>query len=326
MSSSVNNDVATLNAEFTQQCDASPCAVLIDAKTRLGECILWCEREACLYWTDIEACKLNRWEEATSRIDSWAMPERLGSFALCDDSGQILLGLASGIALFDLATGRVGPLVPVEADQPTTRINDGRCDAQGRFVFGTFNLARGGGAIGHFYRVSGPDLSIEKLPLPGVTVANGLAFSPDGGRIYFADSPTGEIRHASYHADGSIGPWSTFVRFASGDGFPDGAAVDAEGGVWSAHWDGACVVRYSPGGLETDRIDVPVTHPTCVTFAGRKLKRLVVTTATVRLNAKQLLREPYAGAILELNCGYQGVEERRFVLENPCPLSHRSST
>ena len=96
----------------------------------------------------------------------------------------------------------LSPIVPVEAEPATTRIDDGRCDAQGRFVFGTFNAELA--PSGHFYRV-GADLNVECLPLPFVAVANSIAFSPDGSRLYFAASPTREIHCAGYHADGRIG-------------------------------------------------------------------------------------------------------------------------
>lgn len=286
--------------------------VAVDAQARIGECVLWCNLSSSLYWTDVEAASLYRWHPGSAEQRSWKLPEKLASFALCRDQNHLLLGLASGVALFNLVTGEVGPVSAVEADLPDTRINDGRCDAEGRFVFGTFNHVRGGGPIGGYYRV-GSDLTIERLPLPGCTVANGIAFSPDGRTIYFADSPTAEIRCADYGVDGSIGAWRTFVRFNKGDGFPDGATVDADGGLWSAHWDGGCVVRYARDGRETNRILLPVTRPTCVTFGGSGRSELFVTTATIGLKEPQRLAQPAAGAILRVATSFLGQEERRFV-------------
>jgi L-arabinonolactonase len=290
---------------------SSAVEVAVDAQARIGECVLWCKLTGALYWTDVEACSLFRWRPDSGEQRSWRLPEKLASFALCRDENHLLLGLASGVALFNLETGDVGPLAPVEPDLPGTRINDGRCDAEGRFVFGTFNHVRGGDAIGGYYRV-GPDLMIERLPLPGCTVANGIAFSPDGRTIYFADSPTAEIRCADYGADGRVGAWRTLVRFRAGDGYPDGATVDADGGIWSAHWDGGCVVRYAPDGHETDRITLPVTRPTCVTFGGAALSELFVSTATIGLKEPQRLAQPTAGAILRIATSFRGQEERRF--------------
>ena len=113
--------------------------LLVDAKARLGECPLWCERTNALYWTDIESATLSRWQEADGSLRQWSLPERVGSFALCGEPSRLLLGLASGIALFDTVSEHLSPIRPVEPEHPGTRINDGRCDRQGRFVFGMFN-------------------------------------------------------------------------------------------------------------------------------------------------------------------------------------------
>ncbi len=288
-----------------------PIETAFDAGAQLGECVLWCDRSESLFWTDIEACTLHRWHPDSGEKRQWDLPERLGSFALCETPGRLLLGLASGVALFDLERSALGPLVPVEADLSTTRINDGRCDRQGRFVFGTFNRARDGAAIGGFYRVT-PGLAIERLPLPPVTVANGLAFSPDGGRLYFADSPTREIRWAAYDAGGGVGPWQPFTRFAPQDGYPDGAATDSEGGLWSTHWDGGCIVRYGMDGRESCRIALPVRRPTCPAFGGAGLGELLISTARIGIGPEQLASEPAAGAILRVKAGYRGLPEPRF--------------
>ncbi|RYZ07148.1 MAG: SMP-30/gluconolactonase/LRE family protein [Comamonadaceae bacterium] len=286
--------------------------IAFDAQAVLGECVLWCERSASLFWTDIESQTLHRWWPDTGASARWPMPERLGSFALCESPDRLLLGLASGVALFDLATGRPGELLPVEADRPTTRINDGRCDRQGRFVFGTFNRSREGGAIGGFHRVATGHgrLLLEALPLPPVRVANGIAFSPDGTTMYFADSPTSEIRCVDY--GDRLGEPRSFARFAPGDGFPDGATVDADGGLWSAHWDGGCVVRRAPDGSESRRIALPVTRPTCTAFGGPALDTLYLSTARVGLAGDQLAGQPAAGAILGVPGAWRGLPEARF--------------
>ncbi|MDI5929672.1 SMP-30/gluconolactonase/LRE family protein [Rhizobium leguminosarum] len=285
--------------------------VAIDAGSRIGESVQWCERDKALFWTDVDAGTLHRWQPSTGSQKAWKLPEPLASFAFCEQEDRMLLGLASGIALFDLRDASLGPISRVEEDQPTTRINDGRCDAEGRFVFGTFNRVRGARAIGGYYRV-GPDLEVERLLLPSCTVANGITFSPDGRRIYFADSPTAEIRWADYGADGSVGDWKTLVTYATNDGYPDGATVDAEGGVWSAHWDGGCVVRYGPDGAETDRVSLPVTRPTCVGFGGAEMTELFITTATIGLGESERAAQPYAGAILRVETKYTGLAARRF--------------
>ncbi|RZL68630.1 MAG: SMP-30/gluconolactonase/LRE family protein [Variovorax sp.] len=285
--------------------------LLVDARARLGECPLWCERAGALYWTDIESATLCRWREADGSVRHWKLPERVGSFALCADGSRLLLGLASGIAVFDPETEALSPVIPVEAGQASTRINDGRCDRQGRFVFGMFNRAPE--PIGHFYRVN-RDLQIERLALPPATVANSIAFSPDGATMYYTDSPTRIIFRVDYRADGTLGEPQPFVRLGDDEGFADGSTVDADGGLWNAQWRGGRVVRYDARGVETHRLDVPASQLTCPAFGGAALDRLFVTSARVGLDEAALGREPAAGGVFEVDAGVRGLPEARFVL------------
>ena len=299
--------------------------LLVDARATLGECPLWCERSRSLTWTDIDGATLTRWYEADGSVREWKLPERVGSFALCEgasplDSSQLLLGLASGVALFDLETEVLGTLTPVEADNPATRINDGRCDRQGRFVFGMY--AAGRNALpGHFYRVDAgrvdgsrvdAGLHIERLPLPPAAVANSIAFSPDGARLYFTDTPTREIMCCDYFADGRIGAPRRFVRVPESEGFPDGSTVDADGGLWNAQWRGRCVVRYDTEGRVTDRIELPASQITCPAFGGATLERLFATSARVTLSDDALRSEPQAGGVFAAAPGRRGLPEHRF--------------
>ena len=283
----------------------------VDARNRLGECALWCERTGAFWWTDIEGSKISCLG-ADGQVRDWTLPERVGRFAFCADSdSQLLLGLASGVAVFDLEQESLSLVNPVEADQPTTRLNDGRCDRQGRFVFGMFNPKEE--AIGGFWRVH-PDLRIERLPLPAVGVGNSICFSPDGGTMYYTDSPARTIWRLDYHADGRIGAPQVFVRLADSEGFADGSCIDADGGLWSAQWEGRCVVRYDAAGKETARIALPVSRPTCPCLGGAGLDTLYLTSARGGLSKERLRDEPDAGGVFAVAVDWRGLPESRFVL------------
>jgi L-arabinonolactonase len=283
--------------------------LLVEARAQLGECPLWCERANALYWTDIDSATLSRWNAADGRVHQWTLPDRVGSFALCETASRLLLGLAGGVALFDTEREALSPIAPLEAQPPGTRINDGRCDRQGRFVFGMFNPAPA--TTGHFYRVH-PGLRIERLPLPPAKVGNSIAFSPDGATMYYTDSPTRTIWHVDYGADGRIGTPRVFVQLAASDGFPDGSTIDAAGGLWNAQWQGGCVVRYDAAGIETARFAVPASQPTCAAFGGAFLDQLYVTSARVGLKAAALEKEPEAGGVFAVLPGRRGLPESRF--------------
>ena len=286
--------------------------LFVDARDRLGECALWCERTQALYWTDIEGAKICRLQADGQRRE-WMLPHRVGSFAFCAGSDtQLLLGLDIGIALFDTATEVLSSVIPVEADQPATRINDGRCDRQGRFVFGMYHKEEQ--AVGGLYRVHA-DLRIERLPLPPAGVANSICFSPDGATMYHGDSPARTIWSLDYHADGRLGTPRVFARLRADEGYPDGSCIDADGGLWNAQWEGSCLVRYDAKGVETARIALPVSRPTCPAFGGAALDTLYVTSARGGLARERLRDEPAAGGVIAVDePGWHGLPESRFML------------
>ncbi|MFC5527497.1 SMP-30/gluconolactonase/LRE family protein [Rhodanobacter ginsengisoli] len=286
---------------------------VLAAGNQLGEGVLWCPREQALYWTDIHAATLWRYTPHDGGTRQWPLPERLASFALCETNGWLLLGLASRLAFFHPERGELQPIVAVEADLPT-RLNDGVCDRQGRFVFGTLHEPPDGESrlpIGGFYRLNA-DLVLERLPLPAVAISNSLAFSPDSATLYFCDSPTRRIHCCDYRADGSLGPARTFVDLAGIEGEPDGSTVDADGGLWNAQWGMSRVVRYRRDGSEDSIVHLPTRQPTRAAFGGPALDTLYITSARDGLSADGLRAEPLAGALFAVDVGVCGVGEARF--------------
>jgi L-arabinonolactonase len=282
----------------------------VRTRCALGEGATWCARTGRFYWTDIEGARLYRYDPSTGERTSWAMPERLATFALCADPHYLLLGLATHLAFFDLTTHEIERIVEVEPGLDT-RLNDGRCDRQGRFVFGTKHEGADLRPIGGFYRL-GHDLSLEKLPVPAPAISNSIGFSPDGKTMYFCDSPTREIMACDYAADGSVSNVRRFVALADSDGEPDGSTVDAEGGLWNAQWGGSRVVRYGADGVETERVSVPTHQPSCVALGGPALRTLYVTTARVGLDAQTLAAERAAGGVFVATSPYGGLPEPLF--------------
>jgi L-arabinonolactonase len=286
-------------------------ALLLDTKCTLGEAATWCAKTGRLYWTDIEGARLWRYDPSDGRSTFWRMPERLATFALCADPHYLLLGLATHLAFFDLATGETRRIVDVEPGL-TTRVNDGRCDRQGRFVFGTKDESSPARPVGGFYRLN-TDLSLERLPLPAPAISNSIAFSPDGATMYYCDSLIPEIRACDYRADGSIARDRRFTQVTGAGVEPDGSTVDRDGGLWNAQWNGARVVRYGPDGVETDRIEVPTVQTTCVALGGPRLGTLYITSARIGLDAAALANDTRAGGVFVAVPGRRGLPEAEFL-------------
>ncbi|XLZ71601.1 SMP-30/gluconolactonase/LRE family protein [Massilia sp. SR12] len=280
--------------------------LIVDAQNVLGECAVWCDRTQRLWWTDILGRKLWRYTPANGASEQWDMPERLASFALTANDERLLLGLESRVAWFSVGSGEILTIVEVEAGIQGTRLNDGRCDRAGRFVFGTMNEAVGRAPIGRFYRL-GHELRLEQLPLQPVAIANSICFSPDGNIMYFCDSLGGAISCCDYGDE--LCNEREFARLPPGGGEPDGSLVDADGHLWNAEWGAGRIVRYRPDGSVERAIAVPVSQPTCPAFGGAQLNELFVTTALVDL----LVPERYAGGVFSLPItDTVGLPEARF--------------
>lgn len=292
---------------------ANAAELLIDAKCTLGEGATWCARSGCLYWTDISGKRLYRYDANANaeKPQTWDMPERLACFALCEDADTLLLGLESRLAFFDLQSGAIVTLAEVEPGVPT-RLNDGRCDRQGRFVFGTKYEGSPMQAIGGFYRLN-RDLTLERLPLPAPAISNSIGFSPDGATMYYCDTLAGEICACDYGADGTIANARLFVKLTDATGGPDGSTVDAEGGLWNAQWGGERVVRYGADGVETERVKIPTAQPSCVTLGGALLDTLYVTSAREDLSSEALAQDPHAGGVYAARVARKGLAEPLFL-------------
>ena len=293
-----------------QQIDPAASATrLADTRNTLGEGATWCDKTRALYWVDIEGAQLWRCRADGSDLTQWPMPERLACFALTHDPDVLLVGLATQLAFFDLRSGAFTRIVDVEPELPT-RLNDGRCDPSGAFVFGMKD--EGGDpprAVGGFYRLNA-DLTLERLALPPAAIANSIAFSPDGSKMYFCDSLVREILVCDYGRAGVAGV-RPFARLTDADGDPDGSTMDRDGGLWNAQWGGRRVVRYAADGVETERIAVPTAQPSCVTLDGEG--RLYVTSARIGLTDDALASDADAGGVFVAQTRHAGLPTARFM-------------
>src|SRR5262249_397331 len=178
---------------------------------------------------------------------------------------------------------------------PELRMNDGSCDAAGRFWAGTMALDERPDA-GALYRLS-CDGRVEMMLRP-VTISNGIDWTDDDRSMYFIDTATGSVDVFNFElTSGTISNRRTFVRIGREQGAPDGLTIDADGFVWVSLWGGGAVHRYAPTGVLDRVVRLPVTHPTSCAFGGPELRDLYITTATVALTADQRVRQPQAGGL-----------------------------
>jgi len=282
---------------------------LIDAlkvQNILGEGPLWNEADGKFWWTDIAASRLHRMDSRTRHIETIPTPERLGCFAfIAGEEGRILAAFESGVGVFDVTARTVDWITRPELSTGR-RFNDGRIDRQGRFWIATMveDSARAGPQSASLYRFDQRGLSVQE---GGVQIGNGLCVSPDGGTLYFADSPRQAMY--AYDLDQAAGTLSRRRLFAKvTEGYPDGAAVDSEGCVWSARWGAGQLVRHAPDGSVLESLALPVMHPTCVAFGGPDFRLMLVTSARHPPGDD----DPAAGAVLIFESEVAGLPGHRF--------------
>lgn len=270
----------------------------------LGEVPRWHATENALYWIDAFKPAVHRYDPATGKTESWTPQDKLGSFAPCREGGLLLAG-RNGFVLYDPRSGRYDRISDPENGATVNILNDGRCDSRGRFWVGSMSRTIQS-PTGSLYRLERG--KTEKFG-NAIWVANGVAFSPDDKRMYFADSHLHTIFAYDFDVEaGTVGERREFAK-VDRKGSPDGASVDADGFLWTALFDGGCVARYAPDGRLDRIVDMPVSRPTAVAFGGPGLRTLYVTTARFRLPPEKLASEQHAGGLLALDVGVAGLPE-----------------
>lgn len=274
---------------------------IVPCRNALGEACIWHDVDQSLWWTDIESREVLRLRKPGG-LTRFSLPDR-PAFVFPRTAGGFVIGFPGGLALTDDDFQSFQWLLDIEPAVTHSRVNDATVDPWGGIVLGTYNQ-RDRQPIGGVYRIS-PSGEVVRL-LSNVAVANGLAFSSDGGIMYFADSAEGTIRR--FAVGDHMRSFAELAPLAPRNiapGAPDGAVVDNDGGYWSARLRGGCVVRINPGGEVTDRVDLAAMGPTCAVLGGQSRSTLYITTRRVRQPAEELARLPQSGDLFAVDVGFR---------------------
>ena len=291
---------------------------IISSKDNLGEGCLWDAASQSLWWLDIaRPTRIQRLNPVTGEYKVWTSPVLLTAIAK-RKSGGFIVGGEDGVYGFDPVTGATTLFCSPETDIPLNRMNDGSCDPQGRFWIGSMmqNIGPEGEDLditadtGKLFRVAA-DGSFETMA-SNVGVSNGPCWSPDGKVFYFSDSKNQIIYAYDFTGgDGSISN-RRVLNDSKAYGYPDGATVDAEGFIWSARWEGSCVLRIDPKGRIDRVVEIPATRVTCPVFGGADMATLFVTTSRAHVDAATLARYPDQGDVFAFKPGVTGILKNEF--------------
>jgi len=275
----------------------------------LGESPVWDGRRGRIYWVDGVSRLIRAHDPETGAFHSWQSPSTVGSIAL-GDGDTLVAGLVDGIYRLDLATGAFSPVFRPDPVDPAIRFNDGKNDRQGRFLCGSMGIHAD--PLGKLYRVDAAGRA--QVFASGIRISNALSFSPDGGTMYFADSLERKIRAYDYSTDDAPlnGPRMLIDTDPYGSG-PDGATVDAEGGIWVCLVQTGKIARFLPDGTLDRMIDAPTDMPSCVAFGGADLATLFVTSIKDSGSGRAISKHPEGGMLYAIDgLGVRGLPEARF--------------
>ena len=283
---------------------------VLAVRARLGEGPVWDDRRQVLHWVDIYNRRVHTFDPATGQ-DDFIEVAALVSGLFIVDGRHLVLAQENGLSTLDLETAQTTPLVSIEADQPDNRLNDVRCDHQGRLWVGTMNNHDQPAANLYRYDLDGSLHVIET----GLSISNGLGWSPDQKTFYLTDSPRQVIYAYNFDvASGQVSNRHSHVDLTHESFYPDGLTIDAEGCLWVAMWNGWCVIRFDPQGQEMMRVPLPVPLVTSCTFGGPSLTDLFITTASAGLSQTELGKSVAAGDLFCLSTDVKGLPSDRYAL------------
>jgi len=289
--------------------DTQEAQLVLDAHASVGEGPVWDDRTSTLVWVDIMNNSVHVFDPATGADRSVDVGQPVGA-AVPRESGGLVLALRDGFALLDADLGDLHWVARVEADIPTNRMNDGKCDAAGRFWAGTmaFHVTPG---VASLYRLD-PDYRVTRA-VSDITLSNGLDWTADNRRMYYVDSTTQRVDAFDFDLEhGTLGERRPFVRIPPDVGLPDGLTVDAEGGVWVAIHGAGAIHRYTPDGQLDRVVRVPVREVTSCAFGGPDYADLYITSLTYGLSPEALRAHPHSGALFRATPGIHGRPSHRF--------------
>jgi sugar lactone lactonase YvrE len=272
----------------------------------LGEGALWQAGENAVYFVDIKGHRIHRLEPASGQTQSWSAPDQPG-FVVPLEHGGFVCGMPDGLYRFDTASGQFGKLKDVEPDLPGNRLNDGFVDASGHLWFGSMDNAEEQPS-GTLYRVNDAGNLIAQDQ--DYVITNGPAMSPDGRTLYHNDTMRRVVYAFDVSEDGTLSGKRIFAAI-SGDGHPDGLAVDSEGFVWVALFGGWRIERFAPDGKVVEQVPFPCANVTKLAFGGDDLQTVYATTAWKGLSAAERERQPLAGGLFSFRAPVPGQPQAR---------------
>ncbi len=288
---------------------------VLKARAVLAEGALWSPVEQKLYWIDQMRPEIHRFDPATGYDEKFdlALPDQLGGLVRRAEGGFVLAG-SDGYSVIDPTFSTRKQLGNPFAHQPRATFNDAKVNRDGTLFAGTTDKLESE-KLGQLYTLI--PAGSPAMIADGYICSNGPSFSPDGRVVYHTRSQDREIWAYGLDGDGRVTSREIFARIGQDEGIPDGSTVDAEGHLWSTHWDGGRITRYRPDGTIERVVETPCSSPTSCCFGGPDFRTLYFTSASItmvdgkwiHMNEAGFAADPTAGGIFAMETDITGLEE-----------------
>ncbi|XP_013139357.1 PREDICTED: regucalcin-like [Papilio polytes] len=290
----------------------------------IGEGPHWDDQSQALYFVSIDEKTIHKYVPETGVHTKTKLSGRVSFIISVEgESNHFVVGVERKLLIikWDGEEGSeieiVKELVEVDSESPTNRFNDAKVDPKGRLFAGTLGEM---GPTGEFEKGKG---SLYRLDDRGcvklcekIDVSNGLAWDLTEKAFYYVDSLEYKIRRYDYDVEtGDISNKRYIFDFKENKliGGPDGLTIDTEGNLWIAIFYGSCVLKVDPrSGTVLDRVPIPAKQITSVTFGGRNLDTLFVTTASLPIDGEQ--KPPCGATFMVTGLGVKGHPNVKFKL------------
>lgn len=282
--------------------------VLEGLSSILAEGPLYNKKEDSFYFVDIKAKSIHSYSLKNKEIKTYSFKKEVGTFSFTNKD-RLIVALEDGIYYFDLNTKKLDFITNPEINLLNNRFNDGKCDKKGRFFVGSMdNFEKN--ITGSLYVYE--NKTIRKVET-NLAISNGLGWNRASTKFYLTDSPKRVIYEYEYDLENALlSNRKIFANISKEDGYPDGLCLDSEDNIYSAHWAGFKITKYSPDGRVLKTIPLPVPNVSSCCFGGEDLKTLFITTAKKGLSKSELEKYPQSGSIFTKILSIKGVESNLF--------------
>lgn len=282
---------------------------------KLGEGAFWDYKNEVLYWVDIIGESLNIYSPTAKSNIEIKMPAPIGTVVPSEEKNKVIVALNDGVYVVDIYTESITKLTDVEAENPGTRLNDGKCDPNGNLWIGAMDYSQTNPG-GYLHKVDASG-NVTKM-LDSITISNGIVWSKDHKTMYYIDTPTTHIKAYDFDKTTStISNERIVATIPVEEGSPDGMAIDENDTLWVGLWNGDCIANYDPKtGKLIQKIKVPAHNVTSCAFGGKNLDILYITTSNLDMTPEEQKKYPKAGSIFKIQLDTKGVHSDYFKKTN----------